>query len=103
MRLPVTLAALFALSLIAAGPLSSLMFPTLSAAHSVQAAQQAEDPEMQERVESSPLEELDPREATWQTWIGPILIAIFALILVFLIRRFSRAEANRDVDPPDAK
>lgn len=48
----------------------------------------------------SPLEELDPRQASWKTWLGPIVIGVFAFILVFLIRRFSRAEANRDVDPP---
>lgn len=49
----------------------------------------------------SPLEELDPRQASWKTWLGPIVIGVFAFILVFLIRRFSRAEANRDLDPPE--
>lgn len=53
------------------------------------------------RPDQSPLEELDPRQASWKTWLGPIVIGIFAFFLVFMIRRFSRAEANRDVDPPD--
>ncbi|TVQ39377.1 MAG: hypothetical protein EA370_04785 [Wenzhouxiangella sp.] len=60
----------------------------------------ADEPPEDMRVDESPLEELDPREASWKTWLGPILIGIFGLGLVFLIRRFSRAEANRDVDPP---
>ncbi len=85
------------------GPFSMLSAQSHAALAVVPSAQAAEDAEMQEMAESSPMEELDPREATWKTWIGPIIIAIFGIALVFLIRRFSRAEANRDVDPPDPK
>jgi len=101
MKLTVCLFLIVGLTLCAIGPNLVYAGPATGSIPAAYVAADGADPEMAERAEQSPLEELDPREATWRTWLGPIIIAIFGLVLVFLIRRFSRAEANRDVDPPD--
>ncbi len=54
-----------------------------------------EEPVPPPNLDSSPLEELNPAEASWEAWIGPIVIGVFAIVLVFLIRRFSRKRGGQ--------
>jgi NADH:ubiquinone oxidoreductase subunit 5 (subunit L)/multisubunit Na+/H+ antiporter MnhA subunit len=56
---------------------------------------QAQDVEGASRAEDSPLDEFDPEEATWTAWLGPIVLGIFGLILVFAIRRFTHANRRK--------
>lgn len=45
-------------------------------------------------ADRSPMQDLNPAESSWQVWLGPILIGVFALALAFLIRRFSMGGRN---------
>jgi hypothetical protein len=49
----------------------------------------------------SPLEDLNPAQSTWKVWIGPIILGVFGLILLFVIRRFSLGGRNRPVRDDD--
>lgn len=53
---------------------------------------------------SSPAAALNPAESGFEVWIGPILLGAFALLLIVVIRRFSRPrrqeKAQRD-NPSD--
>lgn len=40
-------------------------------------------------VEDTPLEEFTPSGATWEAWIGPLLLGVFALFLWTSIRWYS--------------
>ena len=61
-------------------------------------AEETNDLEGASPADRSPLEDLNPAESTWQVWLGPIAIGVFALILAFLIRRFSMGSRNRPRD-----
>ncbi len=56
---------------------------------------QAEDVEGASRSDDSPLDEFNPEEATWTAWLGPIVLGIFGLLLVFGIRRFTHANRKK--------
>jgi hypothetical protein len=58
------------------------------------AAEESEEVEGATPADRSPLEDLNPAESSWQVWIGPILLGLFAIALVFLIRRFSMGGKN---------
>lgn len=58
------------------------------------AAEQDESLEGATPADRSPLEDLNPAESSWEVWIGPIAIGVFAIILAFLIRRFSLGGKN---------
>lgn len=57
-------------------------------------AEESEEVEGATPADRSPLEDLNPAESTWQVWIGPIVLGLFAIALVFLIRRFSLGGKN---------
>ena len=50
----------------------------------------------------SPLAALNPAESGIEVWIGPIVMGVFALILILFIRRFSKSrrqdKAQKDLD-----
>lgn len=52
--------------------------------------------------ERSPLAALNPAESGIEVWIGPIVMGVFALILILFIRRFSKSrrqdKAQKDLD-----
>ncbi len=52
---------------------------------------------------SSPAAALNPAESGLEVWIGPILLGAFALMLILVIRRFSRPrrqdKAQQDIPP----
>ncbi|MFU8831867.1 MAG: hypothetical protein ACNA7J_06880 [Wenzhouxiangella sp.] len=56
---------------------------------------QAEDVEGARRADESPLDEFDPEEATWTAWLGPIVLGLFGLLLLFGIRRFTHANRKK--------
>ncbi len=59
--------------------------PTVMAA----ASDNEEVAEDMTREDESPLDEFDPEEATWEAWAGPLLLAVFGVVLVLLIMRFT--------------
>lgn len=83
-------------SLAAASPEGSL-----ASAAVVQAEDSGDAVEGATRSDRSPLEDLNPAESTWQIWLGPVAIGVFALILALLIRRFSMGSRNRPRDDND--
>ncbi len=75
----------------------------LQAAPPVLASQNQDEPAGMTPADRSPLDELDPRQATWQAWIGPILLGVFAIILLLAIRRFSMGGKQKPTTGPDAE
>lgn len=55
--------------------------------------------------DSSPLSALNPAEGDLKIWIGPIIMGVFALILILFIRRFSktRRQDQAQSDPEDRR
>lgn len=53
--------------------------------------------------DASPAAALNPAESGLEVWIGPILLGAFALLLILVIRRFSRPsrqeKAQQDIPP----
>ncbi|GEM_PF-2863370 len=61
------------------------------------AAAQNEEAEGMTRDDESPMDEFDPEEASWEAWLGPIVIGLFGFFLVLLIMRFTlRRKRDRD-------
>lgn len=65
-----------------------------SSAATLVVAEESEEVEGATPADRSPLEDLNPAESTWKVWIGPIVLGLFAIALVFLIRRFSLGGKN---------
>lgn len=55
--------------------------------------------------ERSPVAALNPAESGLEVWIGPLILGVFALALILLIRRYSKAhrqgKAQKDIEPRD--
>ena len=66
----------------------------LAAAPVMVAAEQNESVEGATPADRSPLEDLNPADSSWKVWAGPIVLGLFAIALVFLIRRFSLGGKN---------
>lgn len=98
MKMTLAMAILMAMVLVfglSLGPAAAASFesgPGMVA--SVALAEDNEGVEGATPADRSPLEDLNPAESSWQVWIGPVMIGVFALVLALLIRRFSMGSRN---------
>lgn len=67
-----------------------LMLPGHSFAQDPPPSQDSEPSGYMDPDDRSPLADLNPADSSLEVWIGPIILGVFALVLIVLIRRYSK-------------